>query len=215
MLQSVTMYLDGGALTAPARRRSGGWRSSRNRSEHPATSTVLPDGGPAAGVTRQPVDVAEALRRRTPDDVVLLHDRRVPESSRRIDHVAVGSSGVWVVAVDDSTGRVERRDLGSWRMPDRRLFVAGCDRTTLVTEAAARLDAVRSIVAPLPVDAALHPVLCLPRADWGILASPFHVDGVLVAGPRAVATAVAADGVLITADVRAIAVELDRRLLPV
>ena len=43
---------------------------------------------------------------------LVLDGRVVPGSRARIDHLVVAASGVWVIDVNDITGRVARRDLG-------------------------------------------------------------------------------------------------------
>lgn len=56
--------------------------------------------------------LAAHLERKLGDAVVLLHDRRVPRTRSNIDHLAVASSGVWVVDAKNYQGRVERRGVG-------------------------------------------------------------------------------------------------------
>lgn len=160
--------------------------------------------------------LAATLERRAAADAVFLHDRSVPGRRGNIDHIAVASTGVWVVDAKNYRGRVERRDLGTWRTVDDRLFVAGRDRTKLAAGMTWQADAVRSIVESLGIDAEVdvRRVLCFTDSEWGILAKPFKIDGVIVTYPSALAAAISAGGPLITEHTRAITDELARRLSP-
>lgn len=164
---------------------------------------------PGAGGER---GLSACLARRTSDDVVLLHDRSVRNAT--IDHIAVASSGVWVIDATPGRGRVERRDFGTWRASDHRLYVGGRDRTRLVGGLGGQAEAVRSLIEPLGVEARIHSVLCFVDAEWGLLAKPFDIGGVTVTYPTALAALVSAGGLLLTAEVRAIVAELDRALSP-
>ena len=65
-------------------------------------STAAWAGG-AAGEER----VAQILHEGLGDSAVLLHDRSVPKTRGNIDHVAIASSGVWVIDAKRYSGKVE------------------------------------------------------------------------------------------------------------
>src|SRR4051794_39107881 len=50
--------------------------------------------------------VAESLAKRCRDDVLILHDRRIPGSRANIDHIAVAPSGVWVIDTKHYKGKI-------------------------------------------------------------------------------------------------------------
>jgi hypothetical protein len=126
--------------------------------------------------------------------VALLHDRKVPGTRANIDHLAVAPSGVWVVDAKNLSGKVEQRNKGGWFTPDRRLYVAGRDRSKLVIGLAWQVDAVRRALGDFR-DVPVHPVLCV-IADWPLLAEPFVIDGVHVVWPRRLAKMIARGGAL-------------------
>jgi len=72
--------------------------------------------------------VSESLARHLHEDVVLLNDRRIRRSRANIDHIAVASSGIWVIDAKRYSGKVEVRKplLGT-----PRLVIAGRDRSRL------------------------------------------------------------------------------------
>jgi hypothetical protein len=123
------------------------------------------------------------LDRLTEIGAVVLHDRRIPRSRANIDHVVVAPSGVWVIDTKHYDGKVELRNRGVWFRRDDHLFVKGHDQTKLVVAMTTQMNAVASAVADAIVP--LYPVLCFTGAEWGLLAQPFVIDGVLVTWPRA------------------------------
>ena len=60
------------------------------------------------------------------------HDRKLPQSSANIDHLAVTTEGVWVLDAKRYKGKVETRSDGpfSSRVPE--LYVGGRNQTKLV-----------------------------------------------------------------------------------
>ena len=82
---------------------------------------------------------------------LLLHDRRVPRTRGNIDHIAVASSGVWVIDAKNYDGRVELRDVGGWFRVDKRLYLGGWDRTKLIDGLDWQVAAVEACVADLEV----------------------------------------------------------------
>jgi hypothetical protein len=145
----------------------------------------------AAGEER----LARFLERELPESVIALHDRRIPGSQANIDHIVIASSGVWVDA-KLYRGKVERRTLGPIWRPEVAVFVGGRDRTKLIRGMSRQVDTATSAVAPDPLaaDVPVRPVVCFVASDWGILARPFEIDGVLVTWPQKLADRILAPG---------------------
>ena len=142
--------------------------------------------------------LAECMNRALGDRAVLLHDRRVAGTRRNIDHLAVAASGVWVIDTKYYKGIVELRDVGGWFKTDRRLYVNRRDRTKDVQGLEWQLDAVRAVLASIPIAVPLHGALCFVDAEWRLFAKPFTLNGVRVSGPNSLSAAVAEAGPLST-----------------
>jgi len=112
------------------------------------------------------VAVAESLRRRTAEGVVLLHDRRMPGGRGNIDHLVIAPTGVYVVDAKDHKGRVS---ISTPLFGKAKLMIDGRDRTKLIDgldrQVAAVRDALVSPAHPPPV----HGVLCFTKADLSLL----------------------------------------------
>jgi hypothetical protein len=112
---------------------------------------------------------------------VVLDDRRVPPTKSNIDHLVIAPSGVWIVSAKHHTGKVVHRDIGSFLRSETRLFVDGHDRTALVTGLDCQVTAVRHALAVAGIDhMPVRPVLCFTSSEWGLLAKPFTINGVLI-----------------------------------
>ena len=155
-------------------------------------------------------EVATRLDGIASESVHVLHHRRVSGERSSIDHLVVASSGIYVVTSIVYAGRVERRDKGSLRHVDLRLYIGNRDRSHLLDGAARLGTAVRRTVG---LSVPVHPVLCFVGSDWGVLSRPFHVDGVLVTWPRALGKQVQAKGP-IGPSVQQLALELDGMFPP-
>lgn len=107
-----------------------------------------------------------------------LHDRSIPKSSANIDHLWVTDTEVWVIDTKRWTGAIECRDRGTWRNPDRRLYVGGRDCSSTVAavnRTTARVtEALETAGLYLPVFGAL----CFVAGNWGLFGHAFRVDGV-------------------------------------
>lgn len=114
--------------------------------------------------------------------LILLHDRRVPKSKANIDHIAVTTEGVWIIDAKRYKGRPERRTKGGLFSPrQEQLWVNGRDQTKLVSGVQRQMALVEdALERALPV----HGVLCFIDSDWGLLDSPFTVQGVQVMWPK-------------------------------
>lgn len=122
------------------------------------------------------------------EDVITLHDRRVPGTKGNLDHLAIGPGGVYIVDAKRYEGKVERRDAGSFFRPDERPYVNNRDRTKVVKGMGWQLEAVLDALnrdgthTGLPVRA----VLCFVDSEWPLLfAKPRHLHGVTVLWPKA------------------------------
>jgi hypothetical protein len=147
---------------------------------------------------------------------VVLHDRRIPGSTANIDHIAVASSGVWVIDTKRYSGRLEPVNRGGWLHPDWRLMVNGRDRSKLAADLAKQIAVVTSALKAeaseqLP---SIHGVLCFVDADWVFLAKPFSLDGVIVAWPDALIELLSRPGEVPSDARQALADLLARRLVP-
>lgn len=112
----------------------------------------------------------------------VLHDRRIPGTRANIDHIAVTSSGVWVIDAKRYSGRPARRTRGGLLSAREELLtVAGRDRSKLVEGVRRQVDVLERIV---DGDAPIHAVLCFIDADWPVLSRGFVVSGVHVLPPR-------------------------------
>jgi Zn ribbon nucleic-acid-binding protein len=117
------------------------------------------------------------LERLLGNRALLLHDRRVPRTRGNIDHIAIASSGVWVIDAKNYDGRVELRDVGGWFRTDKRIYIGGRDRTKLIDGLDWQVAAVERCVADPEVR--VRPILCLVKG-WGRWQKPFDIGGTYV-----------------------------------
>lgn len=121
----------------------------------------------------------------------VLHDRRIPDTKRNIDHIVVTPAGVWVVDTKRYKGAPGLRvEGGLFRPRVERLFVAGRDQTKLVDGVLGQVLDVREVVPDAPVRGAL----CFVDADWPLLAASFQVGGIEVLWPRKLVARLTAAG---------------------
>jgi hypothetical protein len=109
---------------------------------------------------------------------VILHDRAVPGCDVRIDHLAIGPGGVWVITSERSEGRVARLPDGWWYVSSirrRHIERLGID---LTTEAGAEVvAALQDVMQAHGVDGA-YLVLAVWTAK--VLSPGMVIDGVAV-----------------------------------
>jgi hypothetical protein len=146
--------------------------------------------------------------------VIVLHDRLRPGTTANIDHMVVTSSGVWVIDAKRYKGQVAKRDVGGWFASDARLYVGGRDCTGLLAGIGRQVDAVRSTLGANLADVPVRPVLCFVDAEWGWFASPFELNGVLVAWPKATRERLLAPGPYGHEAVQQMGARLDEGLRP-
>jgi hypothetical protein len=118
----------------------------------------------------------------------VLHDRRIPRTTANIDHLAICSSGVWVVdAKRYVNSRPELRVEGGIIRPRTELLlVGGRDRTKLVEGMHKQLTLVRTALADQP-DVPVRGVLCFVDGDWPVIGGDFTVRDVAVVWPKKLA----------------------------
>jgi Nuclease-related domain len=178
-------------------------------SDEPQTTTSWRKG---AEGERQ---LAAHLDRVLDDSAVTLHSRGVPQTLADIDHLVVAPSGVWVVDTKNYTGRVERRDLGSRRAPDPRLYVNGRDRTTLIRGLDRQVKAVRIALEPMDLSIApVHPTLLFIASDWGLFGKAFEINGVRVLWAKRLCQGILEPGPWDQTVVEAVASQLSTALPP-
>lgn len=179
-------------------------RIAKALSDDPQTTKAWRDGATGEEI------VAQVLADHLGDRAVLLHDRKVPKTRGNIDHLAIASSGIWVIDAKKMKGRVERKDVGGMLRIDNRLYVAGRDKSKLVAGLTWQVDAVRAVVEDGEVP--IHPTLSFVDADWAWFAKPIRIDGVLIAWPRKLADLIDEPGPLSDEQVVAIATRLSHHL---
>ena len=154
--------------------------------------TTSPAGG--AGEERA---LAAFLDREVGHVATVLHDRRVPAIRDNIDHLVVSSTGIWVIDVEDHSGKVECHNVGGRLTPDPRLFVAQRDKTKLVTGVTERATAVERALETVGFSSIpIRGCLCFTDADWRFRPKPFLIDGVWVGWPQALVKTLRAAPVL-------------------
>jgi hypothetical protein len=154
--------------------------------------------------------VAKELADRLGTSAVLLSDRRVPRTRGNIDHIAIATSGVWVIDAKHYTGRVEHRDRGGWFRTDWRLYVNGRDKTKLVDALDWQIAAVEKVLSGEEVP--IHAALCFVGANWSLFSKPFQHAGVWVTWVAKLAEMILKPGPLGEDAVQAIATKLARAL---
>jgi hypothetical protein len=151
--------LDLGTAGASARReheRRKDNREKRVRTKHPHI------GGALLALKDEPTHetvwargargeerVAKVLAKHLSDDVVVLHDRRIPGSRANIDHIAVAPSGVWVIDSKRYKGKVA---VTKPLFGEARLTIGGRNRTKLVEGLAKQVALVEVVMIQLAPD---------------------------------------------------------------
>ncbi len=115
-----------------------------------------------------------------------LHDRRIPGSKANIDHIAVTSTGVYVIDAKKYTGAIEARNAGGWLREDFRLYVHNRDQPKLAEAMVSQVDNVRKALGGEHAGIPVVPVLCFAGCTWaGFRPKPFLIRGVAILWPLA------------------------------
>jgi hypothetical protein len=165
---------------------------------------------------KDPRDLARALQRALRHlPVVMLHDRLLPGGAL-VEHLAVGPGGVTVVArwsAGELPAPLQVERLRGMFGARGELLRDGAlaDRTALVAPVRERVTAVRELIDELaPIEGAL----CLDGDEVAAHLHPLEVEGITVAGPKAVAALAARDGDLHDYELAALVDLLDAALPP-
>jgi hypothetical protein len=86
-----------------------------------------------------------------------LHDRKLPQSSANIDHLAVTTEAVCILDAKCYKDKVETRGGGLLSSRARELYVGGRNQTKLVEGVKREVETVRSLLAPLTSEAGMTP----------------------------------------------------------
>lgn len=158
--------LDLGTAGAGARREAERRRTRREqttREAHPHIGGLLfkvqtvPRGEKAWDTGATGEEVLGAHLAMASPEVIVLHDRRMPESRANIDHIAVAPSGVFVVDAKCYKGKIEVR-----KPPfgDAVLVIGGRKKTKLVEGLRRQVDAVRERLGIIEQDVPVQGCFC-------------------------------------------------------
>jgi hypothetical protein len=154
--------------------------------------------------------VAKTLAKLDRDDIVVLHDRKVPGTRGNIDHLVICPAGVLVVDSKRYEGQVHTKDVGGlFARRDLRLFVGRRDCTQLAAAMEWQVAAVRVALDGNPT--AVRPVLCFIDAEWPLHGGPREFQGVLIESDRSLRRRVTEAGELDSEGVREMALVLAHR----
>lgn len=165
--------LESGAAGASARREGQRRKASRERrvrDKHPHI------GGAILALRSEPQHerawaygadgeerVARALAKYLNNEVVVLHDRRVPGSRANIDHIVIAPSGVWVIDTKRYKGKVA---VIKPLFEEAKLTIDGRNKSGLVTGLRKQVGLVEGAVdRSIPV----HGALCFVDAQLPLL----------------------------------------------
>ena len=117
--------------------------------------------------------------------VATLHDRRIPGSRANIDHIAVATSGVWVIDAKRYKGRPALRVEGGILRPRvERLLVGRRDCSKLVDGVLKQVDLVQEALSRAGINAPVTGALAFIDADWTMIGASFTTRGVHVVWPK-------------------------------
>jgi hypothetical protein len=133
--------------------------------------------------------VAEALERRSREEVRFLHGRSMPLAGPSIDHIAIAPGGVWVIDARRYDG--EAYVVG--RGPAQQLWIGHENRTDLVADLADQVEAVSSIVEEICPDVRTHGALCFVDTDLPVFRT-LTVRGYPLCWAKAMAKRLNVDG---------------------
>lgn len=120
------------------------------------------------------------------DELMLLHDRRVPGTRGNIDHVVIGPPGVFVVDAKRYQGLIRIRDRGGLFRSDIRLYVGSRDCSRLAENMGWQVRAVQAALASAATDVEVTPVLCFVDGEWPLISPPRSYAGVRLESKRSI-----------------------------
>ncbi len=149
--------------------------------------------------------------------VRFLHDRQMPGSRTNIDHIAISPTGVWVIDTKRYTGKIE---VIKPLFGKASLKISGNDRTKLIDGLDRQVEAVRSAMGQIRVEAPVHGCLCFVAPE-GLLAHSglplvrtLSIRGYRLYYPRRLAKRLNTPGDLTTEQAEVIASALPHRFPP-
>jgi hypothetical protein len=146
--------------------------------------------------------VAGALEQRTAEGpAIILHDRRMPGGRGNIDHLAVASTGVFVIDAKNYKGKVEVAN-PLFRAP--KLLIARRNRTHLIDGLDRQVAAVRGALGADHADLPVQGVLCFAHADLPLVRT-LKIRGHLLLYPKGLARRLNVGGPLSPAMIDALA----------
>jgi len=128
-------------------------------------------------------------------EVRVLNDRRVPGTRGNIDHIAVASSGVFVIDAKSYKGVIRVRNRGGWLERYERLYVGRRDCSSLADGLVWQVTAVQRVLDSVSDQfgsTSVQPVLCFVNGEWSTFA-PHAFRGVRLEGLRSI-TKLVTDG---------------------
>lgn len=139
--------------------------------------------------------------------LIVLNDRRVPNTKGNIDHILVAPAGVFVVDAKHYEGTIDVVDRGGLFRTDRRLTIGGRDRSKLAEDMEWQVKAV--IRALTEANETLLPpitaVLCFVDGNWPLFRQPKAFNGVLLESERSIVKRLSATSELTESDIDRIA----------
>ncbi len=185
-----------GRAGASARReyeRRSAKREERVRAAHPKIGGFLlaiseePQSTTAWAIgARGEALLGEGLDGLAPRGVRVLHDRRIPRTRANIDHIAVSSSGVFVIDAKRYSGRPTKQTTGGLFRPRvTLLMVGGRNQTKLVDGVHKQVRLVRDALDAVGFTGVpVRGMLCFIEASWPLIGGSFDIDGVDVLWPK-------------------------------
>lgn len=213
--------IDSGSAGASAHREYERRRAAREARVKARLGNVI--GGVALAITGDPQStrarergsvgeqkLAEALAELA--GLVVLHDRRVPETRGNIDHILISRAGVFVVDAKRYQGLIRIRDRGGFFSRDDRLYVGSRDCSTLATNMDWQVSAIKNALTAADIEVStlpVTPVLCFVDGEWPLIRPPESYKGVRLEGKRSIKKLVGGSSVLDADQVDRIAQILD------
>jgi len=141
------------------------------------------------------------------EDVLVLHDRGIADSRANIDHIAIASSGVWVIDAKRYKGKVA---ISKPLFGKAKLTINGRDKTRLVDGLAKQVGLVERVAAEVGLDVPVHGALCFVDADLPLIRA-LTFSGYPLLYPKRLAKRINVPGSLAAQQVRQVARVLAQR----
>jgi len=206
--------LDIGTAGASARReheRRHANREKRVREKHPRIGGLMLALGDAP--THETVwargaggeeHVAKLLTKHLNAGIVILHDRGIPGSRANIDHIAIASSGVWVIDSKRYKGTVA---VSNPLFGQAKLTINGRDKSKLIDGLAKQVALVKAVMVELAPSVPVHGALCFVESELPTFGT-LTFNGFPLLYPKRLAKRINASGPLGAERVRAVTTQL-------